>query len=219
MKQYLVLGLGRFGQSVCETLKNHHKTVIAIDSSAELVQEAVDKGIVTDALIGDVTQDRTLKSINIESFSAVFVCIGSDIEASILATHTLRELKVEKIIAKAVTRKHGKILENVGATTVVYPEMHMGERVALQEVQPNILEQLQFGKEHILLEIESPKSFIGKDLKSLNFRNHFGGNIIGISSQQGSSNLLPMGETIIKQGDKLLIIVSKKEAKRLENLT
>lgn len=219
MKQYLVLGLGRFGQSVCETLKAHHKIVVAIDSSAEIVQDVVDKGIVTDALIGDVTQDKTLKSINAESFSAVFVCIGSDIEASILATHTLKELKVHKIIAKAVTRKHGKILENVGATTVVYPEMHMGERVALQEVQPNILEQLQFGKDHILVEIEAPSSFIGKDLKHLDFRNHFGGNIIGISSSSGISNLLPMGDTIVKQGDKLLVIVSKKEAKRLENLT
>jgi len=218
VKQYLVLGLGRFGQSVAATLKSHGKIVVAIDSSSENVQECVEREIVTDAFVGDVTQDRVLKSVNIESFEAVFVCIGSYMEASILATHNLRELKVKKIIAKAVTQKHGKILESVGATQVVYPEMHMGERVALQEVQPNILEQLQFGKDHILVEIEAPQSFIGKDLKSLNLRNNFGGNIIGISSLVEGPNLLPMADTVIEKGDKLLVIVSKQESKRLEKL-
>jgi trk system potassium uptake protein len=117
MKQYLVIGLGRFGTSVAQTLYESNEEVLALDIDEELVQEAINSNIVDNAVVMDATDVKSLKELGVSNYDIAFVCTG-DIEPSIMITLNLKELGIEKIIAKAVSKSHGKVLAKIGATKV-----------------------------------------------------------------------------------------------------
>lgn len=217
MKQYLVIGMGRFGSSVAETLYKANEEVLAIDESEDIVQEAVNNGIVENAIVADSTDDKELKKMGIQGFDMAFVCIGS-IEASIMTTLNLKELGIKKIIVKAISRRHGKVLEKIGANQVVYPEEYMGKRTALAAMDPNMVEHFRFSKDYILAEIKSPELFWNKSLIELDVRKKYNVNIVGIKKENRSfiPNLSP--DTVIEQGDILMVITDAKTAEELKNL-
>ncbi|MBP1153667.1 Trk K+ transport system NAD-binding subunit [Paenibacillus sp. PvR052] len=131
-KQYVIVGLGRFGFSVGKQLIEHGHEVIGIDIDEELVDEM--SGVLTYSAIADCTDEDALRSLGIGDFDCAIVAIGVNIQASILATILLKDLGVKQVIAKALDELHGRVLEKVGADRVIYPERDMGIQLANQLV-------------------------------------------------------------------------------------
>ena len=206
MSSYLVVGLGRFGKSVAKTLYRNGKTVLALDRDEESVQQAIEYQIVDEAIILDVTDENSLKKIVNDNFDTAIVCIGSDMQSSILATLLLKEIGVKNIICKAANRIQGKVLEKVGATQVVYPEETMGEKIAMKVIQPDITEHFKFSDEYGMFEFEAPSQFIGKNLIELNLRKKYDMNIIGIRKPGEESTMNPDPDTVIEEGSVLFSI-------------
>lgn len=218
MKQFLVVGLGKFGTSVAKTLFINDESLLALDRNEDRIQEAINNNLIDNGITVDATDMNTLKNLGVNNFDVAFVCIGSSIQDSILITLNLKELGIPKIIAKALTEAHGKVLTKVGADEVIFPEVYMGQRVALKEIEPNILEHIKFSDKHILVEIKAPSKFYEKTLEKLALRRKYNINIIGIKRSDKELEINPMGNTIIHNGDTLIAITDSKTAKELEAL-
>lgn len=218
MKQYLVVGLGRFGSSVAKTLYDHGENVLALDINESVVQELINSNQIDNAVIVDAADINALKNLGVNNFDVAFVCIGTNIQNSILITMILKELGIPKVIAKALAETHGKVLSKVGADEVVFPESYMGHRVALGEIEPNIVEHIKFSDDHILVEINAPGKFCNKTLENLQLRGKYKMNIIAIKKADGSMEISPMGDNVIEEGDTLIVITDTKTAKELDSL-
>ena len=217
MKQYLVIGLGRFGTSVAKTLYEAGENILGIDVSEELVQDRINNNILKNAIIGDASDGKILKDIGAENFDVAFVCIG-DIEASVMIALNLKELGIKSIIAKAINKKHGKVLTKVGATEIVYPEEHMGKRIAELTMNTDIIEHLKFTDNFVLVEVKAPSIFWNNSLIKLDVRNKYNINIVGIKKSKGEFLPNPTANVVIEEGDVLVIITDKKTVESFNKL-
>ncbi|TDT71789.1 trk system potassium uptake protein TrkA [Hypnocyclicus thermotrophus] len=218
MKQYLVVGLGRFGSSIAETLYKADESVLALDIDEEIIQEAINNDIVDNAVEIDATDEKSLQDLGINNFDVAFVCVGTNIQASILITLTLKEMGIKRVICKAVTKAHGKVLKKIGADEVVFPEIYMGKRVALAEMETNIIEHMKFSEEFLIIEIKAPASFVNRSLIELDLRKDYNANIIAIRRERGDAVLSPNATTKIFEGDTLIVATDGRTAKKLEEL-
>lgn len=218
MEQFLVVGLGRFGKSITKTLYEKGATVLAIDKNDELVQDAINNNILDNGVIVDATDLTTLKNLGIHNFDVAFVCIGSNIQDSILVALLLKEIGIKKVIAKAHTEAHGKVLKKIGVDEIVFPETEMGRSIALRELEPNMIEHMKFSDGHILVELRAPKKFINRSLMELELRKRYHVNVIGIKKISGDLVMTPLPDTIIKENDTLMLIANVKTIKELEEL-
>ena len=217
MKQYLVIGLGRFGTSVAKTLYEAGENILGIDVSEELVQDRINNNILKNAIIGDASDGKILKDIGAENFDVAFVCIG-DIEASVMIALNLKELGIKSIIAKAINKKHGKVLTKIGATEIVYPEEHMGKRIAELTMNTDIIEHLKFTDNFVLVEVKAPSLFWNNSLIKLDVRNKYNINIVGIKKSKGEFLPNPTANVVIEEGDILVIITDKKTVESFNKL-
>jgi trk system potassium uptake protein TrkA len=218
-RQFAVIGLGRFGYSVAETLIKKGYEVLAIDSDERQIEAVSD--FATYAVQCDATDERALKAVSVQNVDVAVVSIGENIEASILIVMTLKELGVKQIIAKAVTPLHGKILANMGVSEVIYPERDAAVRLAHRLIAPNVLEYLELAQGYSIEEIEVPAPFAGKPLKEASIRTRFGINVIAIKrrvtklvrgewTNVEEMNVNPDAEDIMQKGD-IMVIVGKEE--------
>ena len=217
MKQYLVIGLGRFGTSVAKTLYEAGENILGIDVSEELVQDRINNNILKNAIIGDASDGKILKDIGAENFDVAFVCIG-DIEASVMIALNLKELGIKSIIAKAINKKHGKVLTKIGATEIVYPEEHMGKRIAELTMNTDIIEHLKFTDNFVLVEVKAPSIFWNNSLINLDVRNKYNINIVGIKKANKEFLPNPTANIMIEEGDILVIITDKKSLEAFNKL-
>lgn len=217
MKQYLVIGLGRFGTSVAKTLYEAGENILGIDVSEELVQDRINNNILKNAIIGDASDGKILKDIGAENFDVAFVCIG-DIEASVMIALNLKELGIKSVIAKAINKKHGKVLTKIGATEIVYPEEHMGKRIAELTMNTDIIEHLKFTDNFVLVEVKAPSIFWNNSLIKLDVRNKYNINIVGIKKSKGEFLPNPTANVVIEEGDVLVIITDKKTVESFNKL-
>ena len=217
MKQYLVIGLGRFGTSVAKTLYEAGENILGIDVSEELVQDRINNNILKNAIIGDASDGKILKDIGAENFDVAFVCIG-DIEASVMIALNLKELGIKSIIAKAINKKHGKVLTKIGATEIVYPEEHIGKRIAELTMNTDIIEHLKFTDNFVLVEVKAPSIFWNNSLIKLDVRNKYNINIVGIKKSKGEFLPNPTANVVIEEGDVLVIITDKKTVESFNKL-
>lgn len=212
MKQFIVIGLGRFGTSVARTLSDNGHDVLAIDKCEECVDELVE--YVTHAVEADATDETALSALGVNNFDTAVVSIGDNVHANILATLILKEMGVPEVVAKAQDKMHGKILSRVGADKVVFPERDMGERVARQLISTNMLDYIDFAPDYSIIEIIAPSHMVGKTLQDLNFRKEYNANVMAI--RRGKNlNLAPGGQDKILEGDTLIIMGRNDQ---LENL-
>ncbi len=217
MKQYLVIGLGRFGTSVAKTLYEAGENILGIDVSEELVQDRINNNILKNAIIGDASDGKILKDIGAENFDIAFICIG-DIEASVMIALNLKELGIKSIIAKAINKKHGKVLTKIGATEIVYPEEHMGKRIAELIMNTDVIEHLKFTDNFVLVEVKAPSVFWNNSLIKLDVRNKYNINIVGIKKSKGEFLPNPTANVVIEEGDVLVIITDKKTVESFNKL-
>ncbi|OMF02110.1 potassium transporter Trk [Paenibacillus amylolyticus] len=213
-KQFMVLGLGRFGSSLTHTLiKNGHE-VLAVDKSEALVQEI--STIATHAVQADCTDKSVLIELGASNFSHAIVAIGEDLQASILTTLLLKELNVPKVTAKAKNDNHGSVLSKIGADQIVYPERDMATRLGNQLSSDNIIDSIELSSDYNLVEIKAPQSMNQKTLLELNIRAEYGCTVIAIKTGN-NLNISPMAEDIVCAGDMLLLIGSNDDIRNLES--
>lgn len=213
-KQFVVIGLGRFGTSVAKTLYSLGNDVLAIDVDEETVQNISDS--VTHSVQADATDENTLRSLGIRNFDVAVVTIGSDLQSSVMVTLLLKELGVEHIIAKANSEIHAKVLYKIGADRVVLPERDMGVRVAHNLVSSNILDYIELSPDYSIAEIANPKAWQGKTLQELNLRANFGINIVAVK-KDNDINVSPMADDKLEAGDVIVAIGCADELNKLEN--
>lgn len=206
-KKYCVIGLGNFGFEVVKSLYESGHEVVAIDSNKEKVQ--VVKDICSSAILNDAVNKEFLASQGVQEMDAVIVCTGEKTHFSTLLTLYLKELKVRRILVKSVSDDHGRILERVGATDVIFPEKDMARRIARSVSTPNILEFIPLAEEYSLSESEPPKHFRGKTLAELDLRKKFHVTVIAIKDILTDEFLpAPPPTYLIKDSD-LLILIGK----------
>lgn len=215
MKSYLVIGLGRFGASVARTLNKLGQEVLAVDSDEERVKYI--SADVTHAIQADTTDANLLKSIGARNFDVAIVAIGENSQANIMTTLLLKELGVPYVVAKALNKLQGRVLEKVGADRVVYPERDMGKRVAHNLVSNN-LDYMQLAQGYRIEELRAPDKFAGKNLKDLNLRNKYGVTVLLIRHENGDLIASPAGDAIIEAGDFLVVLGKDEMLDRLEQM-
>lgn len=202
-RQYLVLGLGRFGTSVAHHLCRLGHEVLAVDSNENLVEAA--SAFVTQAIQADATDEAALREIGPAGFDAAIVAMGSNIRDSVLITVLCKELGVPLVIAKAVDDLHAKVLRKVGADRVVFPERDMGQRLARGLDAPNILELIELSGDYRMAEIVAPERWIGRSLMAVNVRRDYGMTVVGIR-RDGAFLPSPGAEEVFHADDVLLVL-------------
>ena len=214
-KQFLIIGLGRFGSSIAKTIYELGHDVLAIDKDEEKVQEISD--YVTHAVQMDSTDESILKTLGVTNFDVAVVTIGSNLQDSVMATLILKELGVKYIIAKANNELHAKVLTKIGADKVVLPERDMGTRVAHNLVSSNILDYIELSEEYSILEIEAIKEWFNKSLKEIEIRKKHGINVVAIKRGE-KVNISPSAEDTIKENDVLVALGSAKDLNKFESM-
>lgn len=202
-KQYIVIGLGRFGMSVAMHLGALGHEVLAVDSDENHVERVAP--YVTQAVQADATDEETLDKLGVASFDGAVVCIGANSRDSILVTVLCKEAGVPQVVAKAEDERHAKILRKVGADRVVFPERDMGQRVARSLDAPGIIEMMDLAADYRIAEIVVPQAWCGKTLVDIHVRRNYGLAIIGI--HRGKAFIAsPGAEARLHEGDVLLVL-------------
>ncbi len=217
MIKFAVIGLGSFGSNVTKTLYEHRHEVLAIDKDKAKVEAA--KSFSSHAVLMDSADMENLVGVGIREMDVVVVSLGPEMEASILTVLHLHELGLRRIVAKALTEDHAKILEAVGATEVIYPEKDMAIRTALRLTSPNIMECLPLMSGVSIQEIAPPDKFIGKSLKELDLRNKYGIQVIAIRELVPERTVyVPKADFVLKDSDVLIVMGDEKKLEKLTAL-
>lgn len=214
-KQFIVIGLGRFGTSVAETLYALGNDVLAVDIDEERVQNIADR--VTHAVQVDANDEASLRALGIGNFDVAIISIGSDIQANILSTLLVKEMNVKHIISKANNAMHAKVLYKIGANRVIFPERDMGIRVAHNLCSSSILDYIELSPDFSIAEIVTPKDWIGSSLKDLNLRVRYGINVVAIK-RDNDINVSPSADEVITEGDIIVAIGGTAELNSIERL-
>ncbi|MFC7784543.1 MULTISPECIES: TrkA family potassium uptake protein [unclassified Rossellomorea] len=212
-KEFVVVGLGRFGGSIVRSLSDQGMEVMAIDQDEDKVNEF--SSIASHAVVADSTDESVLKSLGIRNFDHVIVAIGDDIQSSILTTLMMKEIGVKKITVKAQNDYHEKVLRKIGANQVVHPERDMGRRIAHNIVSNNVLDYLELSDEHSIVEIVANENLSGNSLIDLDIRAQFGINIVAIKRQKDII-VSPQADEQIREGDILIVIGADTDINRFE---
>ncbi|MCL6450490.1 MAG: TrkA family potassium uptake protein [Acetobacteraceae bacterium] len=215
MKQFAVIGLGRFGASVATTLCGLGHQVLGIDESEARIQAMVDR--LTHVVQADATDEDALRSLGLRNFDAVIVAIGHDLEASTLITLMLKDMGVREVVAKASSDLHGKVLEKIGADRVVYPERDMGVKLAHSLLSPRILDYIELDPNYSIVEMAASGELVGKSLRELNLRARLGINVLAFRRGE-AVNVSPGGDDVVQEGDVLVVLGSNDAIGRLERL-
>jgi len=212
-REFAVIGLGRFGGSICEELSKEGMRVLAVDINEQRINEF--KSIALHAVIADSTDEQALKALGIQNMDHVIVAIGDNIQASILTTVILSELGTKRITVKAQNDYHEKILNKIGADVVVHPERDMGKRLAHSLMSNNIIDYLELSEEHSMVEVKSGRQMIGKNLIELDIRAVYGCNVVAIR-RQNDMIISPEPTLTIKAEDILVILGADEDISRFE---
>ncbi|MCQ2437244.1 MAG: TrkA family potassium uptake protein, partial [Clostridia bacterium] len=206
--------LGRFGASIAKTLSENGVQVMGIDTDEELVQEM--SGILTRTVQADAMDEKVMASLGVDEFDTALVTMGSDLKASCVTTMVLKEIGIPNVIAKASDEFHGRMLEKLGASKVLYPERDMGRRVAYNLISNKLLDFLEITDSFSMAEIAPRTEWVGKTLTAINMRAVHGVNVIAIRGADGTVTL-PAPNMALKRDDTILVVANKEDLVKLEN--
>lgn len=220
-----VIGLGTFGAKTAVRLFEKGAEVLAIDSNPELVDRIKDK--VSHAICIDVTQERSLRAVNISDVDTAIVAIGDNIEMSIMSVAMLRKLGVGRVVARATTQMHEHILREIGASEIIKVEEEMGEIVASKIAAPHVLQRYNFAAGYSIVELRLGRAFEGKTLVESQIRQNYSLNIVALQkrvpyiSEEGKAayrvviNDSPLPMDVIEADDIVVLVGSEKNLDRL----
>lgn len=213
---FAVIGLGRFGGSVCKTLADAGQEVLAIDKYESRVNDY--KDIATQAVVADAQDEDVLRSLGIRNVDHVIVAIGEDIQASILVTLMVKEQGVKYVTAKAQNEYHAKVLEKLGVDRVVHPERDMGVRIGRSLTSKNMVDYLDLDANFKLAEILITNSeFVGKSLAEMDFRDRYGLNVIALAHSR-QEMVLPSAGDVLNENDSILVAGPTRAIDKFEEL-
>ena len=212
-KQYIVVGLGRFGRAIAETLCQDGAEVLGVDQRMDLVEDMRD--VLTHTIQMDAMDRNALEALGVQDFDIAFVTMGSDIRASGTIVLLLKELGARHIVAKAHDEFHGRMLEKLGADQVLFPERDMGRRFEHNLVSGNIIEFLELSSNYSMAEIRPKREWIGCTLGDLALRSQMGINVVAIRNGD-QLNAMPDPTTELREGDVMLVVISEEMLKKLK---
>lgn len=207
LEQIVVIGLGKFGMSVAKLLSKYDCDVLAIDDSDSLIEEVIP--YVTRAIKLNALDSEALKAVGIKNFDIAIVGIGDNIEASLIITLTLKELGIPKIIAKARDEKHSKLLEMIGVNKIVQPEIDSANRLVNILTMKYVKEKMELSKDYSMIEIETPKIWVGKTFSELALRQKHSINVVCV--KRGEEVIFPTASYKLEEKDSLMVMASNKE--------
>lgn len=213
MKQFAVIGLGRFGSSIAKVLYSAGHEVLAVDKDIERVQSI--KEDVTHAYQMDVTSEAAIKELGLNNFDAVIVAIASDLESSILITLTAKELGAKYVVAKARSESHAKVLSKIGADKIVLPEKDMAERIAHNIMSTNILDYIELSPDYSIIEASALGEWVNKSLGQLDMRRRYGVNVLAIKHGE-KINVFPKADDIITKEDIIIAVGHKDDLDKIK---
>jgi trk system potassium uptake protein TrkA len=213
-RQFVVVGLGRLGISMVGTLDSLRHEVLGIDRKEDVIQDLADDLPNVHLVAADATDEDAMRGLNVDGFDAAAVMIGEDhVEAGILATATLKEVGVPKIVARATGGIHARVLQKVGADRVIQPEREIGEQLARTMASPALLDYVDFGEDEALIEAQVPGEWLDKSLAELALSHEKGLTVVALKPK-GGPGTLPHGDTVLREGDVLVVGGSKKALDR-----
>ena len=217
MKRIGIVGAGRFGMSLAESLANAGAEVVLIDRNRPAMQQA---GEFVTALQGDATQPHVLEEAGFGECDVVVVAIGSNMEASVMTTADCKELGIPNVVAKATSELHGKILRRIGADSVIYPDRDSAHRLAVSIANHNVLDFYEISDGYSIAEIAAPESIIGKTLAEADLRKKKGLTVLTIRRPDADPKkprkvIIPQADDMINEGDRLVLFG---ETKKLDAL-
>lgn len=203
MKSYAVIGLGRFGTKIAESLCENRQEVIAVDVDEEQIDEIADK--VTRAVVADARNKNDLKRLDIGQCDCAVIAVGSDLASSVLITMNVKSLGVKTVICKAQNETHREILEKIGADRVIIPEFEVAEKIARSLSSPGFLEYVELSDEYSIIEVAPPKPWVGKTVRELNIRAKYNINILALNRNE-KMNMMPSPDTEITNDCTLIML-------------
>lgn len=212
MKQYIVIGAGRFGTSLAQSLLDAGQEVMVIDENEKIIQQLSET--MDNVAIVSATDESALKNIGLGNFDVAIVCIGSDLRASIMATLIAKDLGVPFVISKATDKMQADVLRKIGADRVVFPEHDMGVKLAKALTFDNVVDYMELDKTHSIFEITVPSTWIGSSLIELSVRKNFSINVVAV--KRGDTFQVPPDPKMLFEKDDVIVIAG--EAKVIENI-
>jgi len=215
MASFAVIGLGRFGSYLATRLYELGHEVLGIDSDADVVQGLSDR--LSQALVIDVRDKGQLRGVGLRDMDTVIIALGDHLEASTLAALYCKELEL-KVLARAASLDHGKILEALGVDEVVYPERDIALRTAERLSNANLLDFIALGPEYAIVEVAVSESLVGKSLADLNLRRRHQVNVIAIRDVLTERVTLPSPATVLRESDVLVVLGPTDDIERFKKL-
>ena len=215
MKSYIVIGLGRFGQTLARQLCMLGAEVLAMDVHNDLVQQVADD--VTHAVVGDAQDKDVLRALGVRDFDCAIVAIGTDLAASVLTVMNLQELEVPQIICKAQDETHSRVLKKLGVDKVVIPEQENAARLARSLHSHNVLDYIELSEDYGILEIPAPQKWVGQTLIGLDIRRKYSVNIIAVEGTNGV-NVAPPADYEIQANDILVVLGDNYHLEKVQKL-
>jgi trk system potassium uptake protein len=213
-RQFAVIGLGRFGRAVCETLHRGGYEVLGTDIDEKRVTDILATGAAAHAICLDSTDPLALKEAGIFEFDTVIIAIGNYLQESIITTLNVKEAGVVNVVAKASSDVHAKLLQKVGADRVVLPEYEAGCALAQTLTRPGIFDRFELDPQHSIVELTVPESFHGKTILELRLRSDYGLNVLAIGRSQ-NFDINPKPDRRLSAGDMLVVIGNTEDIDRL----
>lgn len=211
MKSILLIGLGRFGRHIARKLNELNHEVMAIDKKEELVNEVL--SYVTNAQIGDSTNEEFLLSLGVGNYDICFVAIGDDFQSSLETTSLLKELGAKFVVSRAERDVQEKFLLRNGADQVVYPEKQVASWAATRYSAEHILDFIELDDDYAIFEVSTPDNWIGKTIGQIDIRKKFGINIMAIK-HDGKMNLTIHPDTVLEEGETMLVLGEYKDIQK-----
>ncbi len=215
MKRVVVIGLGIFGSNIARDLFENGFDVIAIDKNKEAIQKI--KNYSTKAILADGTDKEVMDEIGMHEDDIAIISFGEDLASSTLITLHLKQLKIKNIIVKAPNEEHKMILEKVGATDVIIPEMDVAKKVAKSIISPNVMDYIPLSEDYMILEMAPPNSFLGKTIAELQLRGKYNIEVIAVRDVvSGNIHMVPQADFIIKDGEVLIVIGKEADIRKIK---
>lgn len=211
MKSVLLIGLGRFGKHIAFKLEELHHQVMAVDRQEKRVNEVLP--FVTNAQIGDSTDQEFLQSLGVRNYDICIVAIGDDFQSSLETTSLLKEMGAQMVISRAARDVHAKFLLRNGADEVVYPEKQLAYWTAIRFSSDHILDYIELDSTHAIFEVEIPEKWIGKTVGQLDIRNNHNINIMALK-HNGDMDLNIGSDTRLSEGHTMLVLGSMKNIQK-----
>lgn len=214
-KEYIVIGLGRFGTSVAKQLEANGCKVLAIDRDEKKIRQIAE--YVTLAMCVDVTNEEALKELGGRNFNGAIISIGHGLEAAVLASIWAKEQGIDLVIAKAYDETQGKILTKIGVDEIVHPEKERGVHLANALAFNNLFDAIELTSEYSIADIDILGSWIGKSLKELNLRKKYGVNVVAIR-RGGALVINPDADAPVQKNDIFVLLGLNNTLKRIASM-